>query len=271
MSPLPSFSSASMRASQLLLAVVLIAPTVDGQSLASRIEAVRNGTVRFSYAAQPGVCGNGRGNISVRQSDGRSTSSGAVSTRRAEWEDECEPGPVRIAVDREGGRVTALRAYVGGRWRGEAEADLGTVAAPEASDWLLKLAATGAGKAAEAAIFPATIAEGVVVWPRLLSLAKDVDRPKSVRNSAIFWVGQAAGEAATKGLEAIVDEPAGDREVRKSAVFALSQRPKDESVPALIRIAKTHRDPELRRTAIFWLGQSKDDRALAYFEDVLGR
>jgi HEAT repeat protein len=57
--------------------------------------------------------------------------------------------------------------------------------------------------------------------------------------------------------------------VRKSAIFSLSQRPKDESVPALIRIARTHRDPELRRNAIFWLGQSRDDRAIRYFEEVL--
>lgn len=228
-----------MRATVLLLAAVLIAPTVSGQSLESRIDAVRSGTVRFSFAAQPGVCGNGRGSISIRQSDG-GTTTGTVSTRRTEWEDECEPGPVRIAVDREGGRVTGLRAYVGGRWRGEADADLGMVEPSEATDWLLLV-------------------------------AKDVERPKSARTTAIFWVGQAAAEAATAGLSAIVDEPEGDREVRKSAVFALSQRPKDESVPALIRIAKTHRDPELRRTAIFWLGQSKDSRALAYFEDVLAR
>jgi len=30
-------------------------------------------------------------------------------------------------------------------------------------------------------------------------------------------------------------------------------------------------DPELRRKAIFWLGQSDDPRALALFEEVLTR
>jgi HEAT repeat protein len=62
-----------------------------------------------------------------------------------------------------------------------------------------------------------------------------------------------------------------DREVREQAVFALSQRPRDEGVPALIRIAKTHNDPEIRRRAIFWLGQSNDPRALALFEELLTR
>jgi HEAT repeat protein len=52
-------------------------------------------------------------------------------------------------------------------------------------------------------------------------------------------------------------------------VFALSQRPRDEGVPALIRIARENPDPELRKKAIFWLGQSDDPRALALFEELL--
>jgi HEAT repeat protein len=57
--------------------------------------------------------------------------------------------------------------------------------------------------------------------------------------------------------------------VRETAVFALSQRPRDEGVPALITIAKKNPDPELRRKAIFWLGQSDDPRAIALFEELL--
>ena len=60
-----------------------------------------------------------------------------------------------------------------------------------------------------------------------------------------------------------------DREVRKHAVFALSQRPREEAVPELVRIARTHRDPEIRKTAMFWLGQSGDPRAIALFEEIL--
>lgn len=233
------------------------------QDLGARIAAVRDGTVRFEFAAAEGVCGNGRGNIQVhRPGDRRRTGQGG------EWVEECEPGPVRVAVDRVAGRVTAVRAYVGGRWRGAAERDLGPVAPTEASDWLLGVAESGNGSVAKDAIFPATIAEGVHPWRRLLALAKDQARPREVRSQAVFWVGQEAADAATRGLQEVVDAD-GDQEVRKSAVFALSQRPKDESVPSLIRIARTHRDPEIRRTAIFWLGQSGDPRAVAYFEEVL--
>lgn len=252
------------------LGIAMLGGDALAQSLGSRVSAVRNGTVRFSFPSKPEVCGNGRGSISIRSGNGRSTySSGSVNIRGREWEDECEPGPVRVAVDLDRGEVTEIRSYVGGRWRGDAEADLGLVSAKEASDWLFSVAQDGAADPAKEAIFPATIGEGVEAWPRLLRLAKDTDRPREVRSSAIFWVSQAAQEAATVGLQEIIDDPSGDREVRKSAVFSISQRPKDESVPALIRIAKTHKDPEMRRTAIFWLGQSKDERAVAYFESVL--
>jgi hypothetical protein len=40
-------------------------------------------------------------------------------------------------------------------------------------------------------------------------------------------------------------------------------------VPQLIRLAKTNRNPVVREKAMFWLGQSEDPRALAFFEEVL--
>jgi len=52
-------------------------------------------------------------------------------------------------------------------------------------------------------------------------------------------------------------------------VFALSQLPKEDSVPMLINIARRNTNPVVRKEAMFWLGQSKDPRAVAYFEEVL--
>ena len=66
---------------------------------------------------------------------------------------------------------------------------------------------------------------------------------------------------------AIENDP--DTEVKKQAVFALSQLPKDEGVPKLIQVAQNNRNPEVRKQAMFWLGQSEDARALDFFEKVL--
>jgi HEAT repeat protein len=107
------------------------------------------------------------------------------------------------------------------------------------------------------------------VWPVLLRIARRTELPLETRRQAVFWLGQAAGEAATRGLDSLVTDGGGELEVRKQAVFALSQRPADEGVPALIRIARSNPHGELRKTALFWLGQSEDPRAIALFEEIL--
>jgi HEAT repeat protein len=66
---------------------------------------------------------------------------------------------------------------------------------------------------------------------------------------------------------AIENDP--ETEVKKKAVFALSQLPKDEGVPMLIQVARTNKNGEVRKQAMFWLGQSKDPRAVRFFEDIL--
>ncbi|HUG53409.1 MAG TPA: HEAT repeat domain-containing protein [Vicinamibacteria bacterium] len=96
------------------------------------------------------------------------------------------------------------------------------------------------------------------------------DPSAHVRGQALFWLGQKAGGQARAAIaRALEDDP--ETDVKKKAVFALSQLPKDEGVPLLIEVAKTNRNPEVRKQAMFWLGQSRDARALAFFEDVLAR
>jgi hypothetical protein len=246
------------------LFLILAAGALSAQSIARRVAVVKDGTVRMSFASRPDVCGNGRNNISTNYS-------GSTGKHRDEWEYDCEHGPVRVAMDVAAGQLIAVRTYVGGRWRAPGDAiDLGIVGVRDAVDFLLDNATRGSGKAASEAIFPATIADSVTVWPRLLAIAKDETRERGVRTQAVFWVSQAAGEKATEGLAEVVGDAATDREVRLSAVFALSQR-RGEGVPTLINLARTSKDPQIRKQAIFWLGQSKDPRALEYFEAVLTR
>jgi HEAT repeats len=252
---------------------MVLAATGAAQSLASRVAAVKDGTLRLTYAARPGVLGNGH---DVIQWDCGSRTCGQRSdgNRRnepdVEWSSACDSGPVRLTIRMREGAVSDLRVAVGGRWIPRSDVtDLGAAPAAEAARYLLTLARQADGHLGGHAIFAATLADSVTVWPDLLRLARDVTLATETRRQAVFWVSQAAGSAATKGLGDLVGEDTVDRTVREQAVFALSQRPRDEGVPALIRIAKTHRDPEIRRRAIFWLGQSNDPRALALFEELL--
>ena len=243
------------RAAGAALVAALGAAPAAGQDLAERVASVSSGNVRFSFETRDGVCGNGR-NISIRHDD------------TSEWKSDCEPGPARVLLGVERGQVRSIETRVGGSWRaGTGATDLGTIEPAVASRYLLSLAETLRSDAGDA-VFAATIARGVTVWPELLRMARNDRVADDARKAAVFWLGQAAGDAATAALDSIVVEP-GDREVRKAAVFALSQRPADEGVPALIRAARTHPDPQIRRDAMFWLGQSEDPRALELFEEVL--
>jgi HEAT repeats len=101
----------------------------------------------------------------------------------------------------------------------------------------------------------------------LVRMARQSPEPK-IRGEALFWLAQRAGrEAAAAITEAIEKDP--ETQVKKRAVFALSQLPADEGVPKLIEVARRHPNPVVRKQAMFWLGQSKDERALAFFEEVL--
>jgi hypothetical protein len=245
-----------MRATLLVGLAALVSSELSGQTLEQRLKAASDGTVHLSFAARPGVCGGGAGNINIREATD-------------EWETDCEHQPVRVSLELARGQVVAVRTYVGGRWRPSAKVtDLGTVRPQDAAKYLLDLAARP-GDLDGDPVLPATLADSVIVWPALLRIARTDRLPEERRRTAVFWLSQAAGDAAALALDSLVVDERGDREVRKQAVFALSQRSGNEGVPALIRIARSNTDPELRRTALFWLGQSNDSRAIDLFEEIL--
>jgi hypothetical protein len=238
--------------------------------MAARVAAAPDGRLRLAYTARPGVCGEGS-SISTH-------GHGHMQWERSrsedvDWDEVCDDGPVRVVLEMRGHTPVAVHTYVGGRWRplvagGPTITDLGAVPATHAAEFLLGLAQRLPAIPGSEAIFPATLADSAVIWPTLSSLARDSSRPSRTRHQAVFWLGQAAADVTT-ALDSIAEDVAMDRDVREQAVFALSQRPREEGIPALIRIARTNHDPEIRRKALFWLGESNDPRAVALFEELL--
>ena len=255
-------------------ALVLGCASAPAQSqLAGRILGVREGTVRLSYGVREGICGDGESFIRDRtrgENNFISFDDRTSSYRGRSWRDRpCEPGPARVAIVKSDGEISQVKLYVGGNWgsAGSDVVDLGEVAAPAAAKALIAVAAKQ--RHASRAIFAATIADSVEIWPDLLTLAKDASVARETRKDAVFWLSQAAGNAATKGLSEMAEDESEDRQIRDQAVFALSQLPSDQGVPVLIRLAKSNKDPQVRRKALFWLGQSDDPRVLKLFEEIL--
>lgn len=250
--------------------VVLAPPPASAQNTAAQVNRVREGEVRLTFPLRPDVCGHG---TSVYYSDRRNVNvDDNRRNRDVEYDVDCDDGPGRLVIVRRDGETTDIRFYVGGRWRTSSTAtDIGNVGARAAVDLLISIAETNNGKAGREAIFPATLVDSVTVWPMLMRIARNDNRPRSIREGATFWLGQLAEEPATRGLTELVGDAALDREVRESAVFALSQRRDKEGIPSLINIVRTNRDPELRKKALFWLASSRDPRALDLIEELLTR
>ena len=129
------------------------------------------------------------------------------------------------------------------------------------------VAATVERKVADSALSALAMHQEPAALDRLIAAARDGGTTQ-IRGQALFWLAQRAGEKAVGAIsEAIANDP--ETEVKRRAVFALSQLPKDDGVPLLIQLARTNTNPAVRKQAMFWLGQSKDPRALRFFEEIL--
>lgn len=249
---------ATLAATALAVVAVDAAPA-SAQTLERRVAEAPDGWVRFAFEVREGVCGR-RGGIHVSGHDGR-------------CDCDCEPGPMWVDLEVVGGEVERLEASVGPEPepREGRITDVGRVEPTEATAFLLDLAERARGKVGEDAIFPAVVARDVVTWPRLLEIARQARIPRSTREAAVFWVGQAASEKAVEGLESVIRDE-GELEVRKHAVFALSRHESGRALDALLEVARTSPEPELRKSALFWLGRRADEdpRVLALFEEILG-
>jgi hypothetical protein len=167
------------------------------------------------------------------------------------------------------GEVIRLRTLAGplrDRDAGERR-DLGTVGVREATDYLTGIIEQANGRGASEAVLPIVLADSIDPWPRLLRFARDQRLSRSVHSSVNLWL--ARGAAAALGVADHDDDP--DDDVRSSAVFALSQQPKDIAIPRLLEVARHNAHPAARSQALFWLGQSNDPRAVDLFEEILRR
>jgi len=120
----------------------------------------------------------------------------------------------------------------------------------------------------EHAIFALTQSKETDAVPTIVRIARD-DKSVRVRSQALFWLAQKASrQISEEAIRAAIDQDP-ETQVKEKAVFALTQVPNGDGVPLLIEVARNNRNAQIRKKAMFWLGQSKDPRAVKFFEDVL--
>lgn len=265
-----------------LIAISTISSTALAQNdLASRVSRAPDGAVRVQFASRPGTCGDGRDAIGFRKAFFAESFQSI-----GDWNaPNCLAGPVRVALTVSGGQVARLKTYVGGSWEriSDRVTDLGTVSPTEAAAYFFGLVPKierAGGRDKSRILLPAVLADAGDVIPQLTSLARDDARVPDTRRQAIQWIGllgdarvvpTLVGFVRSEGASDDMDEndsKPGKKGLATAALAALSFLGDGAGVPALIDIARNG-TLGARKSAVFWLGQTGDPRALATLHAVI--
>ena len=193
----------------------------------------------------------------------------------------CVPGPVRVAVSVNGGRVTRVRTSVGDSFQRTTDrvTDLGMVSPIEAASYFFSLVPRLEGMGGEKSriLLPAVLANAGDVIPQLTALARDEARVSDTRRQAIHWLGLLGDARVIPTLVAFAragggEDSDGAKRGKKGlgdvAMVALTSLDDGIGVPALIDLAGDA-SVATRRSAVFWLGQTGDPRAFAKLHNVI--
>ncbi len=251
-------------------------------SIAQRVSAAPNGVVHLQFARRAGTCGNGRDVIGFRK---------ALFAEHfqsiGDWHvADCRPGPVRVELAVSSGKVTRARTYVAGPWTRTSErlTELGIVSPTEASNYFFGLVPQLERVGDKSRVLlPAVLADAGDVIPQLVALARDESRIQETRRQAIQWMGLLGDAKVVPTLVAFArsggagpvaqdvdedDTASGKKGLATAAMAALSFIDGGAGIPALIDLARSG-TPAVRSSAVFWLGQTGDPRAIAMLHNVI--
>jgi HEAT repeat protein len=102
----------------------------------------------------------------------------------------------------------------------------------------------------------------------LLEIARDKTFDTETRKQAIFWASQKRTVDLDQ-LSAIYDQSRGDTDFQQHLLFIYSQRRESAAVDKLMAIAKNDPSSDLRKQALFWLGQKNDPRVRQFLRDLI--
>lgn len=103
----------------------------------------------------------------------------------------------------------------------------------------------------------------------LRDFAEKEGAPDEVRGKAIFWLGQSKDDGG-QYLRSLYPR-VHSSELKDKIIFSMSQQKGAASVDWLMIVAKNDPDRDARKKAMFWLGQSHDQRVSAFLSDMINR
>ena len=167
-------------------------------------------------------------------------------------------------------REFAVRPGASEDLRGKAIFWLGQRASQENNEFLRSLySKLNSDELKDKVLFSLSQRRGMGNEQWLMSIAVNDRENIELRKKALFWAGQSGVD-----LDAIMTlySKVNDQEMKEQVIFVLSQRGRTPgAVDKLMDIARNDKNPELRKKAIFWLGQSRDPRVQQFLVDMINR
>lgn len=100
----------------------------------------------------------------------------------------------------------------------------------------------------------------------LLNIALNESESEDIRKHALFT----AGQAGIPGSELVtLYDRISDRGVKEHLIWVMSDSRDAGAIDKLIDIAQKDRDMEMRKKALFWLGQKRDPRIVKLLTDII--
>jgi HEAT repeat protein len=249
------------RATAVLTLLVGVAGSLSAQTLERRISAAPDGNVTFHFASRADVCGDGRTYIRADDMWMGSFNDGVRSM-------ECQRGPIRVLLTRDAKEVLRITTYGGPVAEEPGATNLGAVPATEAATWLLGLAGRIDGRPGREAIMPAALADSALVTRELLAIARNTDRSRELRRSALAWVvrrrgerGELTADEVSRTLVTIARDENEVRTVRDQALSSLARLESQASLDALVAMTTGTSEAWLARRAVEMMANSGDPRA----------
>jgi HEAT repeat protein len=109
---------------------------------------------------------------------------------------------------------------------------------------------------------------GASAW--LLDIARDKTFDIETRKNAVFWASQRR-EMDLNVLNTLYDQSKGEDEMQEHILFIYSQRREPAATDKLMAIARSDPNTEMRKKALFWLGQKNDPRVKAFILELINK
>jgi hypothetical protein len=194
---------------------------IGAQTLASRVDAVRDGIVIVSYAGRPEICGDGS---SMIQFGNQTYSFGDRFGHGTGITPRCEAGPVQVSIGRAGGETVSIRTRVGGRLTPSAgETSLAVPAREGAAYFFARSHELIGRRNTEQALIAAVVADSVSVTAPLVGVIRDANARLDLRQFAAMLLGDVDEPDSRPALRAVISDADLPRDLRGSAIIGFQR------------------------------------------------